>query len=270
MTLSIKKLYYFLLCLMTVSCSVVKVSVEETKLERKKTNELIHVLDSISSKKPDFFYTKISTNYADTNRNISFKTSLRTVKDSAMNILITYAKIPIVNSTITKDSLIIVNKKEKCFIKKDLSYIKENFGIEFNYKNLEEIFLGLPLDYESNQKYFQIHEPNNYIISSHRKHKIKRTEKKAKEDLVIKYYLNNEANHLKNMEITSPSDSVQININYLSRELIDGFNLPKEVNINVKTPKNSISIELTYDKSEINQRQPLILIIPEGYEKCDE
>jgi hypothetical protein len=190
------------------------------------------------------------------------------VKDSAMNLLITYAKIPIINSSITKDSLTIVNKKDKCFIKEDLSYIKETFGIDFNYKNLEEIFLGLPLDYDSTQKYFQIHDPFNYIISSHRKHKIKRSEKKAKDDLVIKYMVNDNLNHIKGMQINSPSDSVEININYISREFLDNYSLPKEVTIQVKTPRNNMFIELQYEKAEVNIRQPLILVIPEGYEKC--
>jgi len=260
----------FLLLVILVSCASQKAISEQVKLERRRTNDLQLVLDSIAVKKPDFFYTKISTSYNDTNRNVSFKTSLRMVKDSAMNLLITYAKIPIVNSIITKDSLTIVNKKDRCLIRKDLGYIKESFGIDFNYKNLEELFLGLPLDYDINQKYFQIHDPYNYILSTHRKQKIKRFEKKSKEDLVIKYFINNEVNHLKGMEISSPSDSTVIVVDYKSRELIDGFNLPKEVSIHIVTPRNSILIDLNYEKSEINQRQPLILVIPEGYEKCNE
>lgn len=267
----IKILYSFFFVVFLYACASTKEikSEELVKLDRRKTSDLQDVLDSISVKKPNFFYTKISTDYNDTNRNLSFKTSLRMVKDSAMNLLITYAKIPIVNSIITRDSLTIVNKKDRCFIKKDLSYIKESFGIDFNYRNLEELFLGLPLDYDLNQKYFQIHDPYNYIISSHRKHQIKRSEKKSKEDVVIKYYLNNALNHLKRMEIFSPSDTTQINVDYKSREFIEGYTIPKDVSIHIKTPRNNILIDLKYDKTEIDQRQPLILVIPEGYEKCD-
>ncbi len=268
MSPSIKLIFCFLASLFLVSCASTQM-IEEVKLERRKTNDLIHVLDSISIKKPEFFYSKITTEYSDTNRNINLKTSLRMVKDSAINLLVTYMKLPIANAIISIDSLLVVDKRNKCYISKDLSYIKENFGIDFNYKNLEELFLGLPLDYDRNQKYFQIHEPTNYIISSHRKHKIIRFEKKSKEDLHIKYYLNNEANHLKRTEVSSPSDSIDIFVDYRTREFIDGFNLPKEVFIQIKSPRNRILIELTYEKSEINQRQPLILVIPEGYEKCE-
>lgn len=265
----IKVASYLLVCLLFASCATTKPAKELVKLERKKTNEMLEVLDSLTIRKPDFFYTKLDTKYSDTNRQVSFKTSLRMVRDSAINLLITYSKIPIVNSMITKDSLVIVDKKNKCVIKEDLSYFKETFGVDFAYNNLEEIFLGLPLDYDTTQKYFQIHDPYNYTISSHRKHKIKRSERKVKEDIVIKYILNNQCNHLKGMEVISPSDSTEILVDYKSREMIENYLVPKEVFIRVKTPRNNIFIELTYEKMEINIRQPLIVIIPEGYEKCE-
>lgn len=262
---------YLFLCLLFASCATTKSSEELVKLERRKTVEMIAVLDSITLRKPDFFYSKIDTDYKDTTKSLSFKTSMRMVKDSAINFLITYAKIPIVNSIISKDTLTIVNKKEKCYIREDLSYLKQSFGVDFEYHNLEEIFLGLPLDYDTTQKYFQIHDPYNYIISSHRKHKIKRNGRRfqEKEDIVIKYILNNEFNHLKGLEVLSPSDSTEIIVNYISREMVDNYSIPKNVEIEVRTPRNNIFINLTYEKITINLREPLILIIPEEYGKCE-
>lgn len=245
-----------------------KIFDENVKLERKKTNDLIFFLDSISHKKPSFFYSKISTEYSDTNQNLKFKTSLRMVRDSAINLLFTYAKFPVANAIISKDSLTIVNKRAKCFIHQDLSYIKESFGIDFVYPNLEELFLGLPLDFDMDQKYFQIHQPNYYVISSHRKHKMKRSEKKDKEDVFVKYFMDKEVTSLAGMYISSPSDSTEIFVEYKSRELVGDYLLPNEVNINVITPRNNIKIALDYDRAEVNQPQPLILVIPSGYEQC--
>ncbi len=269
MTQFIKTVSYLVVCLLFVACAATKQTDDLVKLDRRKTNDMLSLLDSISIPKPNFFYTKIDTDYKDTNRHVSFKTSLRMVKDSAINLLITYAKIPIVNSIISRDTLTIVNKKDKCFIREDLSYLKETFGVDFEYHNLEEIFLGIPLDYDKDQKYFQIHDPYNYIVSSHRKNKIRRSERKSKEDIVIKYLINNSFTHLKGMEVISPSDSTEIYVTYKSRELIDNYSIPREMSIQVITPRNNIFIEMSYDKIEINQRQPLILVIPEGYEKCD-
>jgi hypothetical protein len=252
--------------------------VQREKLPKKKPQELIDVMDSLSHRKPTFFYTKISTDFSDTNRNISFKTSIRMVKDSAINTLITYAKIPMINSIIDVDTVTIVNKRDKCYIIQSLSYIKENFGIDFNYRNMEELILGMPLDYDITQKYFAIHDPYNYIVSSHKKRELKKLDRPdrqvdnrqlEKDDIIIKYYLTDDGHGLKAMNIESPSDSTIIQVDYLTREMVQNYNIPKTVNIVITSPRNQMRINMEYDKIEIDQPQPLFLVIPEGYEKCE-
>lgn len=273
----IRSIKFYALCgtlLLLASCAKKLTEVEKEKLPRKKTQDLLEVMDSLSHRKPGFFYTKISTDFADTNRSISFKTSIRMVKDSAINTLITYAKIPMINSIITTDTVTVVNKRDKCYIIQSLSYIKENFGIDFNYRNLEELILGMPLDYDTTQKYFQINDPYNYTISSHKKRDIKKLERldrhePEKEDIIIKYYLSDDARGLKGMYIESPTDSTTIKVDYLTREMVQNYNIPKLVNIVITSPRNQMRIAMDYDKAEIDQPQPLFLVIPEGYEKCE-
>jgi hypothetical protein len=263
------KTFLFLSILVAIVGCARKTTDVIVKVERKKTNDLLFTLDSISTRKPDFVYTKWSTHFSDTAKSISFKTSIKILKDSAISALVTYARIPIYQSIVYKDSLKIVNKREKCYIERDLSYFKESFGVDFEYKNLEELILGLPIAYDTNQRYFQIHDPYEYIISSHRKTKIKRLDRKSKEDLVIKYFLNTDGSHLKATEIHSPSDTTTVFIDYLSRDFIDGYNIPKNVLIKISTPINIINIEISYDKLEINKPEEMIIVIPDGYEICD-
>lgn len=282
--------YYFIgaFALLLVACSRKVVDNAPVKLERKKTAELIGTLDSLYLQKPGFFYSKISSRFKDTNQSVSFKTSIRMVKDSAINALITFAAIPIFNSMVTPDTLTILNKRSKCYTKAKLSYLKDNFGYAFDYKNVEELILGLPLAYDTNQRYFQIHDPFNYIISSHRKREIRRNDKGKPErnrlldrnndrnsnndesdDIIIKYYLTNDAKGLKRMDIESPSDTTRVQVDYISREMVDNYSIPKEVFVQVFTPRNTIHVNLDYDKVEINQPQQLIMTIPENYEVCE-
>lgn len=290
--------YYFIgaFALLLVACSRKIVINNPEKLERRKTSELVGTLDSLYLLKPNFFYTKISTHFQDTNQSISFKTSIRMVKDSAVNALITFAALPIFNSMLTPDSLTILNKRNKCYTKTRLSYLKDNFGYAFDYKNVEELILGLPLAYDTNQKYFQIHDPFNYIISSHRKREIRRNDKgkpdkperninlrldrnerngnntenkEGDDEIIIKYYLTNDAKGLKRMDIESPGDTTRVQVDYISREVVDNYNIPKEVFVQVFTPRNVIHVNLDYEKVEINQPQPLIMTIPESYEICE-
>lgn len=264
------KYFAFLSCLLLFSCAKKLVGGNMEKVERRKTSELLHVLDSLTKQKPQTFYSKISTKYRDTTQDLSFKTSIRMVKDSAINALITYATLPIFNSILTPDSLTILNKRSKCFTKTKLNYIKENFGVAFDYKNVEELILGLPLAYDEDQKYFQIHDPHNYIVSSHRKREIRRYDKKEKlqDEIIIKYFLSNDLKGLKKMEVESNADSARIEVNFLKWEMVENYNIPSEVFIRIFTPKNRIEVEMNYDKIQVNVPQQLFLVIPEEYEEC--
>lgn len=250
-----------------------------TKVKRVKTAELLRTMDSLSKSAPTTFYSKISTKFKDTTSNVSFKNSVRLISDSAMNCIITYASIPVVNALVSSDSLSVVNKKDKCVVRADLKFIRENFGVDFSFRNIEELIYGLPLDYDTTVKYFQIHESSRYVISSHRKMKIKRLDKKDKEKerekekddepIIFKYFLDSSATVLEGMEIFSPADTTTITVKYLKRQLIDSFFMPEEVEIQINLPRNNIFMEMSYNKIEVNQPQELYFIIPEGYEDCE-
>jgi hypothetical protein len=89
------------------------------------------------------------------------------------------------------------------------------------------------------------------------------------EDIIIKYYLTDDGHGLKGMNIESPSDSTSIRVDYLTREMVQNYNIPKTVYIEITSPRNQMRINMEYDKIEIDQPQPLFLVIPEGYEKCE-
>lgn len=239
------------------------------KVERKRTSELVEKLDSLSKHTPSTFYSKISTSYKDTNQELSFKTSVRLIPDSAVTAMITYAGIPLFNSIITKDSLQFTNKKDRCFVKTNLKLLKQEFGVDFDFKNLQELLLGQPLGYHPQQKYHQIHDPYTYIVSSHRKREIKKMERKNFDDFILKYYFTDDTLGIKKMEIENNKDSTFIVVNYKTKKKVENYWVPNEVEISIVTKKNSIFILLNYEKIEINQEQEIYFTIPENYEVCN-
>lgn len=274
------------LLVVLVSCARRPVAEKPMKLEKRKTSELIHVMDSLSVMRPNSFYTKIKCHFSDTNRRISFKTSIRSIKDSIINPIITYAGIPIVNSIIRRDSLFITNRKDKCAIRTTMNYIKESFGVDFDYRNIEELLLGLPVAYDTAQKYFQINDPYNYIISSHRKRVI-RKENKNKHDkdgihqrrnandddnednVMIRYYIHPSLKSISRLVIDSPEDTTHISVDYINRDTVDTYLLPKEMIIDIVTARNHIVLTMDYDKTEINTPQEIYFVIPEEYGDCN-
>lgn len=273
----IKWIQAALLLVLVSACSPKIGLLNPNKLERKKTPELIEALDEMIKNKPDYFYSRISTKFKDTTQNVSFKTSLKIKKDSAVSAFISFAAIPIIQAIVTRDSLTVVNKRNKCYNITDLSMIKNTFGYAFEYANVEELLLGIPLAYDTNQRYFQIHDPFNYIISSHRKRHIKKNDKgkpmdknaENDEDIIIKYFLSDDITRIKKLEIESPSDSTRLEINYVTSEIINSYNVPKNVEIQVFTPRNTINLKLDYEKTEVNEPQSLLLVIPKTYGICE-
>ena len=283
------------LLVLLVSCARRPVADKPIKLEKRKTSELIQAMDSISGIRPNSFYTKIKCHFSDTNRRVSFKTSIRAVRDSAINPIITYAGIPIVNSLIIRDSLFISNRKDKCAIRTTMGYIKESFGVDFDYRNIEELLLGLPVAYDTTQKYFQINDPYNYIISSHRKRIIRKESRdennpnrnnrherdntnprrdrnnneEDENNVIIRYFIHPSLKSISRLVIDSPEDTTHISVDYIDRDTVDTYLIPKEVVIDIVTARNHIVLTMDYDKTEINTPQEIYFVIPEEYGDCN-
>ena len=266
----ITRLFPLIALVLLVSCGKKLTETDNVRLPKVKEKDLMNALDSISLKKPSFFYSKVDTKFDDGDRKISFKTSIRLKADSALNAIITYAGIPMATAMVTTDSVTVTNKKDKCYILENLDYFKNTFGVDFKFKNIEEILLGLPLDYNIDDKYFQINDPFNYVISSHRKRDIRRTERgKLDEDILIKYFLSADLKNVKRLEIESVEDSTNIIVDYLTHQEEKGFTIPKFLKIEIRSKKKNVFIEMEYDKAEINEPKEMFIVIPESYGKCE-
>lgn len=247
---------------------------EIEKLPKIKDKELIDRIDSLSHIEPQTLYSKLTVSYKDLSKpnnesEISLKTSLKIVSDSAVSAIITYARIPVVTALVTQDTLCVVNKRDRCYTIASLVYLKELFGVDFSYENIEEIIYGKPLDYQITQKYFVDNDPFHYSISTHKKRDRKKLDRKQSDDLIIQYRLSENAKALKQTRIWSVEDSTEISVVYLERQQNNGYDLPMNVEINIRTPKKTILLTLLYDRVEVNEPQELIIVIPESYEKCD-
>lgn len=258
----------FFVGLIFIACNP-KIHGEWGKLPKVKDAVLVQKLDSLSNITYDYFYTKVSTNFKDTNQNVSFKTSIRIVNDSAVNATISYASIPIIHGLVTPDTVKVSNKRENCYVKESLSFFKRQFGVDFNYENIEELIQGRPLAFDSLEEYYQVNDPYNYTISSHKKREIRRLERNAEREIVLYYTLSPDLHKLKSTRVESIDDTTEIVINYISWEEVEGNFVPALVEIEINSPRNRIRIEMDAKKSRINEREEIYFVIPEDYEKCN-
>ncbi|MFA5574660.1 MAG: DUF4292 domain-containing protein [Brumimicrobium sp.] len=245
------------------SCGVKKESIQEgtEKLPKVKEDVLINRLDSLSQQRPEHFYARLNTKYISKDDNLSFIATSRIRKDSALQVTISFANIPMINAMITPDSLTLVDRRNKCYIKQGINFFKYNFNVDFSHKNLEELFLGLPISWNSDLEYKQLKDPYNYIVSLF--------EDENNTDFNINYFLSDDTKFLKKIMINSPKDTVSVIVDYSERIIIDGFNVPQQVNVAIKTPKNDIFVDLKHTRTRINEPNVLYLAIPDKYEECE-
>ena len=238
------------------------------RLDKVRDNQILSVLDSLSSREYSHFYTKFSTKYKDSAQKVSFKTSIRVTRDSAVNALITFMRIPVLNALFTKDSFRLVIKEKKCFMERDNRYLRDSFGLQLSSFNIEELVLGTPIGFKEQTKYYRVQDPYNYTISSHNKREIKKLKKKNQSDIIRYYSLSDDLTKLKQILFVFPEKRMSIKLDYKSYKVVDSYLIPNELDIKIEIPENTIFIQLQSKKARFNQPEKINFIIPEGYENC--
>lgn len=237
---------------------------EQEKLPKIKTSVLLQRMDSLANRSIDFFYAKMHTKYEGSDKNLSFKTSIRMRKDSAINAMISFARIPIYIGMVTKDSVTLVDKRNKCYIKEGISYFKNSFNVDFNYRNLEELLLGMPLGWKDLETHYRIKNPYQYILVAKRKRG-----ERLNNDMTIRYYLDTTGTQLEQTIINRPKDGVIVTISYSNRKNINGFIVPTKEEVEIETNEGTIRLYFDYNKLSINEPRVLFLSIPKKYERCE-
>ena len=265
----------FCLVLIIQACGNRQHENNEGRIKKMSDKDLLDSLLVLQNEPFDFLYTKIGVDIEGTNQNASFKTSVKMRVDSAFSGTVTYASIVGMTYLVTQDSAMYTDKTKKCYRAETLSYLTGIFGTEIDYEFFQSLILGEPLGIDSTIKYKQISDKNNYIISSHKKRKIKTfnedPDKAQEDDIIIQYYLNPSNFELDRILVNVPGDTVQITIDYKERKSYDDFdfNFPENTEIKVVTPRDSTQIFLNYGSIKLNEPKKILLNIPDSYVECE-
>lgn len=214
-----------------------------------------HELDSIHEQDWHWYYGKYSVSYEDNSRKFGFKLSLKCTKDSAANAIISFAAIPFVNSLITKDSLLFLNKKDRCFGVYPVAKTKKYLGIALTLKNLEELFLGLPLGHEENNVVQRKLEGDTIHFQF------------TSDTWTIDYKILLTNRRLVSQQITLP-DGRRMHVTYLEWNS-DKLQIPKHFLIRVQDKEEVMQIKLTQERHELDVPHEILVEIPEDYETCN-
>lgn len=186
---------------------------------------------------------------------------------------------------LNQDSLYFINKLKKEYFIKPYSFFVNNFNVDLKFNDLQsiltnELFLFSETDEESNLKmnpnsneneyikktFFKDKDSSNYILKTHRKHKIKRfIRKNIKELIVENIKVMPHTFKIKWVDIIDYTENRHLNIEYQQFENIQNVLFPKIIQFNVKDSSNFFKIHLEYSKITINSASNFSYTIPNSY-----
>lgn len=258
--------------LLFVGCKTTKVG-GTADCPKRDANELVEELKKKSASNFTFFYAKMSCKVITGESSQSFKTSLKMKPDSAIGGVLKVMGIVGAAYKADTDTVQFTNKLKKCYFKKDYQIMTQQFGLELDYKLLEDMILGKPFGLSSLEALYPIKNDSMYVLASHDKKMMQKLADNnlsdiESEDKYIQYKLDCGTLQLAQIEINAPSLLTHITINYTERQEVEKIDFPKLTNIQIENPKDTTSIILSYDDIRLNNPKTIKINIPDSYSEC--
>lgn len=232
-------------------------------IDQSKVDSLLMIqrtIENLNRNYIDFktFNAKIKVDYQDNQGKQPDVTAIvRIIKDSAIwiSLTATFINIEIYRVLITKDSVVLMNKKDKEVQYRSIDYLQEVTQIPFDYKTLQDLLIGNPVFVDSNIVYYK--KTDDQILFSMVGHYFKHLLTLSSDN----YHLT----HSK-LDDVDLSRSRTADLTYADYENKSGFNFSTYREITV-SEKNRLDISLNFKQYEFNKQLSVSFNIPKNYTK---
>ncbi len=188
-------------------------------------------------------------------KNPDISAVVRMVKDSAIwiSLTATFLNYEVFRVYITPDSLILLDKREKTVQYRSLDYLQEVTAIPFDFNSLQNLLIGNPVFFNSDNAVFQRNE--NFILASSLTKDFKHLLTLQAGDMNI---------------IHSKLDDVDFarhrtaDLTYGEYQSIEGRNFSADRKL-IIAEKNKIDAHLNFKQVEFNKELQLNFSVPKNY-----
>ena len=165
--------------------------------------------------------------------------------------------ITVFKAEITPTSVRYYSSLFKHYFEGDFSMIKTLLGVDLNFEQLQNLFLGQSLlnVKEENQAVEIVN--NRYVLSP----------EKQVELFDIFFTINPAHFKLDEQSIINAAKNLRLDVQYPSYNLIDNEVFPSQINIKAKNPKRLTTIDLIYKTVVFDTDVKMSFKIPNGYKK---
>ena len=215
---------------------------------------------AISKNGADFkkFRSRVKTTYYDGKRSQQLIVNLRMEKDKSIwmsaNILVPIAKI-----LITPKKVSFYEKFQKTFFEGDITFINDQFNTNFDFKDIQNLLIGLPLADLNRGKWETISHPKYYIL----------TPKSDKMQLRPTFFYDPNDFSLREQRFLVAGTMQSLTIKYIDYQRLEGEFLPREIEISLFDGSELKRITLEYTRVDFPDRISLPFQIPQGYKSIE-
>jgi len=232
---------------------------------------LKHVGDSLFTQKYFAFKSDLYTDFDGSDMDL--KLTAKVVLDSAIEIRLKKASIPVIKLLITKDSIYLRNDLEKTILLEDYIYLEKVLDFTVDFDLIQKLILGRPYYYYAQIQY-EYHEDKPYhLLTSTPKRKLKKQLKqeenpeaifgdadmdKEQEILIQALWFNGFERSLASMFVKEPKENRKLWLNYNDRMFLNGQSIPKQLAIDLKI-KNNKKKRMELKHSKLLKKDPFKL-----------
>ena len=190
------------------------------------------------------------------NNNYGFDLNLRFSKGNKM--LVSGSLIlPIFKVLIESDKVLGYQKIDRTFFEATFSDIRSKLGVELNYSEIENLFLGNPILDLKSSKGFKIYKNDaNMLIYNI-----------DIDNVGYNMTFDSKSNKLLGQEITQLESKRYLKIFYNSFQKLNDFDLPCLVSIIINDGKNIIKLTISTRSKEVSNQMSFPFKIPTNYRK---
>ena len=232
-----------------INANVVATEISAKKVARK------HVSANFDKESVE---AKMKVNFDNGKINQSISVTMRIIKDEVIWLKGTKF-LSIFKAKITPTKVRYYSPLAKHYFEGDFSLIKDLLGVEINFEQLQNLFLGQALQNVKEEKQEVTIVNNSYVLSP---------EKQI--DLFDIFFTVNPSHFkLDEQSIVNSLKNMRLDIAYPSYKLVDGVIFPSKINIKAKQATKFTNINFMMKSVVFNTTLDVLFSIPNGYKQLD-
>lgn len=261
---------FVLIVFLAQGCSKNNVNTKK-KLPHKSTSFLLDKLQE-NELKCDWFSAKLGIEFVSDKMSDSFKMHVRVRNDSAIWISATYYAVEAARFLITRDTVKLMDRKNKKYFIGDFTYINKKFNVELDFESLQALILGKGSNIAEFEKLKSYSSNEFYNISSIGKREQNRADKKgdqkAKTDIALTVSVYPGVFKVSRIILQDFKQHKSLKVDFEKYQKVEDQLVPKETELNI-VAEQKLDASIEYLKVTLNKPLKLSFTIPEKYEKMD-